>query len=157
MLQAIAGRQLATARAALQEGKTLHEQLVALILAFIRLATEDAGGFHVSMSALYGVNRAFQEEALGLLREYIALIRGTLEDTLPSEARGRVDLEPAALLVLSATESLILSARVLGYSERRLAEMAPLIAEFLLSGLSDPARLHHPPQTSEDGLKRPSP
>jgi AcrR family transcriptional regulator len=157
MLQAIAERQLAAARAALSQGKTLQEHLEALFLAFIRLATEDADGFHVYMSALYGVNRAFQEEALGLLREYVALMRQTLEDTLPPEARGRVDLEAAALLVLSATESLVLSARVLGYGERRLAEMAPLIAAFLLPGLTDPAQLHHPPQVSEDGLKRFSP
>jgi AcrR family transcriptional regulator len=145
MLQAIAERQLAAARAALTEGKTLHEHLEALFLAFIRLATEDADGFHVYMSALYGVNRAFQEEALGLLREYITLIGETLQDTLPPHARGRVDLEAAALLVLSA--------RVLGCSERRLAEMAPLIAEYLLPGLSDPARLHHPPRFSEDAVK----
>ncbi len=156
MLQAIAERQLAAARAALSQGKTLQEHLEALFLAFIRLATEDADGFHVYMSALYGVNRAFQEEALGLLREYITLMRGTLEDTLPPEARGRVDLEAAALLVLSATESLVLSARVLGYSERRLAEMAPLAAAFLLPGLSEAAQLLHPPPYSKDGLKQSS-
>jgi AcrR family transcriptional regulator len=138
MLQTIAERQLTAARAALTQGKTVQEHLQALFLTFIRLATEDADGFHVYMSALYGVNRAFQEEALGLLREYIALIGEILEDTLPPHTRGRVDLEAAALLVLSATESLVLSARVLGYSERRLAEMAPVIAALLLPGLEDP-------------------
>lgn len=138
MLQAIAERQLAAARAALTQGETLQEQLEALFRAFIHLATEDADGFHVYMSALYGVNRAFQQEALGLLREYVALMRETLEGTLSPHARGRVDLEGAALLVLSATESLILSASVLGYSERRLTEMAPLIAALLLPGLEDP-------------------
>ncbi len=138
MLQAIAERQLAAARAALAQGQTLKERLEALILAFIRLATEDADGFHVYMSALYGVNRAFQQEALGLLCEYIALMRATLADTLPSPARGRADLEAAALLVLSATESLVLSGRVLGYSEQRLAEMAPFVATALLPGLEGP-------------------
>jgi hypothetical protein len=93
------------------------------------------------MSALYGVNRAFQEEALGLLREYVALMRETLEQTLPPRARGRVDLDAVALLVLSATESLVLSARVLGYSEQRLSEMAPLIAAALLPGLENSAML----------------
>lgn len=137
MLQAIAERQLAAARAALAQGNPLQQQLQALFLAFIRLATEDADGFHVYMSALYGVNRAFQQEALGLLRDYVALMRETLEETLPPHAKGRVDPEAAALLVLSATESLVLSARVLGYSERRLAEMAPVIASLLLPGLED--------------------
>lgn len=135
MLQAIAERQLAAARAALTQGKTLQEHLQALFLAFIRLATEDADGFHVYMSALYGVNRAFQDEALGLLRDYVALIRETLESTLSPQAREDIDGEAAALFVLSATESLVLSARVLGYSEQRLAEMAPGIAELALHGL----------------------
>ncbi|HEU5201099.1 MAG TPA: TetR/AcrR family transcriptional regulator [Ktedonobacterales bacterium] len=135
MLQAIAERQLAAARAALTQGKTLQEHLQALFLAFIRLATEEADGFHVYMSALYGVNRAFQDEALGLLRDYVALIRETLESTLSPQAREDIDGEAAALFVLSATESLVLSARVLGYSEQRLAEMAPGIAELALHGL----------------------
>jgi AcrR family transcriptional regulator len=135
MLQAIAERQLAAARAALTQGKTLQERLQALFLAFIRLATEEADGFHVYMSALYGVNRAFQDEALGLLRDYVALIRETLEDTLSPQAGEDRDGDAAALFVLSATESLVLSARVLGYSEQRLAEMAPGIAELALHGL----------------------
>jgi AcrR family transcriptional regulator len=141
MLQTIAARQLEAARAALSGGGTLQERLEALFRAFIRLATEDADGFHVFMSALYGVNRAFQEEALGLLRAYVALMRETLEHTLPSHARGRADPDAAALLVLSATESLVLSARVLGYSEQRLSEMAPFIAASLLPGLENPAVL----------------
>ncbi len=151
MLQSIAERQLAAARAALTQGQTLQERLQALFLAFIHLATEDADGFHVYMSALYGVNRAFQQEALGLLREYVVLIRATLEAALPSQARGRVDLEAAALLVLSATESLVLSASVLGYDERRLAEMAPRITAFILPGLDDPERLRSPQPVAEDG------
>ncbi len=154
MLQAIAERQLAAARAALTQGKTLQEHLQALFLTFIRLATEDADDFHVYMSALYGVNRAFQSEALGLLREYMVLMRETLEETLPPHASAREDLEAAALLILSATESLVLSARVLGYSERRLAEMAPLIAEYILPGLADTSRLQRPPFVSEDGEKQ---
>lgn len=135
MLQAIAERQLAAARAALTQGQTLQDQLHALLLAFVRLATEDADGFHVYMSALYGVNRAFQDEALGLLHDFVALIRATLEETLSPHAREDLDAEAASLFVLSATESLVLSARVLGYSEQRLAEMAPRIAGFALHGL----------------------
>ena len=135
MLQAIAERQLAAARAALTQGQTLQDQLQALLLAFIRLATEDADGFHVYMSALYGVNRAFQDEALGLLHDFVALIRATLEATLSPHVREELDAEAAALFVLSATESLVLSARVLGYSEQRLAEMAPRIADLALHGL----------------------
>jgi AcrR family transcriptional regulator len=153
MLQAIAERQLAAAQAALTEGNTLQERLQALLLAFIRLATEDADGFHVYMSALYGVNRAFQQEAVGLLREYVTLMRNTLSEMLPPRARGRGDLEAAALFVLSATESLVLSARVLGYSEQQLEEMAPMIAAFILPGLEHPEQLRPLPPFSEKGRK----
>ena len=135
MLQAIAERQLAAARVALTKGKTLQEHLQALILAFVRLATEDADGFHVYMSALYGVNRAFQDEALGLLRDYVALIRETLEDALSPQTGGGLDGEDVAVFILSVTESLVLSARVLGYSEQRLTTIAPGIADLALHGL----------------------
>jgi len=137
MLQAIAEQQLAAARSALTLGRTLQEKIEALFLAFIHLATEDADSFNVYMSTLYGVNRAFQQEALGLLRGCVALLRESLEESLPPQAKGRTDLEAAALLSLSATESLVLSAKVLGYSEQRLAEMAPFIAASLLPGLED--------------------
>jgi AcrR family transcriptional regulator len=152
MLQAIAERQLAAAQAALGEGSTLQERLKALLLAFLRLATEDADGFHVYMSALYGVNRAFQNEALGLLREYISLLRETLSDMLSPHARGRGDLDAAALFVLSATESLVLTARVLGYSEQRLAEMSSAIADFILPGLDHPEQHQISPLPSDDGV-----
>jgi AcrR family transcriptional regulator len=154
MLQAIAERQLAAAQIALTQGTTLQDALQALFLAFIHLATEDADGFRVYMSALYGVNRAFQEEALGLLRKYITLISETLEETLPPHAKGRVDLEAAALLVLSATESLVLSASVLGHSEQQLADMAPLITEFILPGLLDPKPLQSASLLKEEQVKK---
>jgi AcrR family transcriptional regulator len=138
MLQAIAQRQLSEARAALQSGKTIQEQLQALFLAFVRLATEDADGFHVYMSALYGVNRAFQDEAVGLLREYVTLIRETLAHHAAARNVSLADIDASALFILSATESFVLSARVLGYSERRLAELAPHIAELAMRGLEYP-------------------
>src|SRR5215467_10153208 len=77
LLQSIATRQLAIVHAALTSQRTLQGQLEALWLAFVRLAMEDTEGFQVYMSALYGVNRAFQAEAVALLREYIALLRNT--------------------------------------------------------------------------------
>ena len=53
---------------------------------------EDPDGFHVYMSALYGVNRAFQAEAVRLLQEYLALLGAVLAKQ-PSYRR----LEPASL------------------------------------------------------------
>ncbi len=135
MLQAIARRQLGAAREALRSASTLPAQLEALFLAFVRLATEDADGFHVYMSALYGVNRAFKDEAVVLLREYVALMSETLTWQGTQSGQSLDELEAKALFVLSATESFVLSARVLGYSEHWLAEIAPLVADPALHGL----------------------
>src|SRR5215831_11920242 len=63
LLQEIAIRQLAVVRAALASARTLEGRLEALWLAFVHLAQEDTESFQVYMSALYGVNRAFQAEA----------------------------------------------------------------------------------------------
>src|SRR5579885_947797 len=73
LLQTIAQRQLTAARAALASSPNLEKQLEALFLGFVRLAIEDAEGFHVYMSALYGVNPAFQSQAVLLLRVYRAV------------------------------------------------------------------------------------
>ncbi len=136
MLQAIAERHLAAAQAALESTSSLQGRLEAFFLALVRLAIEDADGFHVYLSALYGVNRAFQQEALRLLRESLLL----LSKILPQKANGHMapsgDLETRALFLFSATESLVLSARVLGYSERHLRELAPTIVQFILQGLA---------------------
>lgn len=139
MLQAIAKRQIDAARNALKSADTLQAQLEALFLAFVRLATEDADGFHVYMSALYGVNRAFKDEAVVLLREYVALIGEALAQQAKAVAPAHLDA--SALFVLSATESFVLSARVLGYSEQRLTALAPLVATLTLQGLEHSASL----------------
>lgn len=133
MLQSIAERQINAAQTALTSQKTLRAQIEALFRAFVRLATEDADGFHVSMSALYGVNRAFQAEAALLLREYVRLIGETLAQ------HGQVppaNLESLALYLLSATESFVLSAQVLGYQEEQLEQAAMLIADLIVPGLA---------------------
>lgn len=135
MLQAIAQHQIDAARKALLSADTLQTQLEALFLAFVHLATEDADGFHVYMSALYGVNRAFQDEAVNLLREYVALIGEALDQE--AKAVAPANLDASALFVLSATESFVLSARVLGYSEQRLTALAPLAAKLTLQGLEN--------------------
>ena len=90
LLQAIAERQLAVVRAALEQRQTLAAQLEALYLAFVRLAIEDAEGFQVYMSTLYGVNRAFQQEATRLLHEYVSVLSAVLSQAAP----GR-QLEPS--------------------------------------------------------------
>lgn len=136
MLQAIAQRQVDAARHALKSADTLQTQFEALFLAFVHLATEDADGFHVYMSALYGVNRAFQDEAVVLLREYVALIGEALASRL-AETGAPANLDASALFVLSATESFVLSARVLGYREARLTALAPLVAKLALQGLEN--------------------
>ena len=135
MLRFIAQAQLAVIRTALAPEGTLRQRLERLFRAFAHLAEEERDNFNVYMSALYGVNRAFQAEATKLLRDYVAVIALMLEQ---SQARGEVrtqHVEAAALMVLSLTESYILSARVLGQSERVISQQAGPVAELILRGI----------------------
>jgi len=135
MLRHIAQEQLTVIRASIAPDGTLQQRLERLFRAFARLAEEESDTFNVYMSALYGVNRAFQAEATKLLRDYVAVIGLMLEQ---SQARGEIhcaNVEAAALMVLSLTESYILSAKVLGQSERAILQQAAPVAELILHGL----------------------
>lgn len=139
MLRFIAREQLAVIRAALAPDGTLRQRLGRLYGAFAHLAEEERDYFHVYMSALYGVNRAFQAEATKLLRDYVAVIALMLEQ---GQARGEItchDVEATALMILSLTESYILSAKVLGQSEQSVAQQANLVVELILSGIGTTA------------------
>ncbi len=135
MLRYIAREQLATIRTAIAPDGTLQQRFERLFRAFAHLAEEESDNFNVYMSALYGVNRAFQTEATNLLREYVAVIALMLEE---SQVRGEIRLqnrEATALMVLSLTESYILSAKVLGQSERVITQQAGPVAELILRGI----------------------
>jgi AcrR family transcriptional regulator len=135
MLRAIAQSQLTTIRAALAGEGTVQQRIERLFRAFAHLAEEHSDSFNVYMSALYGVNRAFKDEATKLLRDYLAVISLVLEE---GKARGELqyeDAEATALLVLSITESYVLTARVLGQSEAMMASQASTVAQSLLQGI----------------------
>lgn len=135
MLRHIATSQLASIRVALAIDGTVAERLERLFLAFVQLAEADSNSFNVSMSALYGVNRAFKTEATKLLRDYVAVIALMLEQC---QARGEIlatDVEAKALMVLSLTESYVLSAKVLGQTQQEIAVQASQVAQLILTGL----------------------
>ncbi len=139
MLRSIAQAQLTAVRAALAPNGTLKQRLERLFRAFAHLAEEESDSFNVYMSALYGVNRAFKTEATKLLRDYVAVIALMLEE---SQVRGEVrchNIEATALMVLSLTESYILSAKVLGQAEHVLVQQAGPVAELILHGIGAPA------------------
>src|SRR5215471_11718232 len=132
MLRSIAQEQLTAIRQAIAPEGTIRQRLERLFRAFAHLAAQESDSFNVYMSALYGVNRAFQSEATGLLRDYVAVIALMLEQ---SQARGEItchDVEATALMILSLTESYILSAKVLGQSEQSVAQQANLVVELIL-------------------------
>lgn len=138
MLRYIAKEQLATIRTAIAPEGTIQQRLERLFRAFARLAEEESDNFNVYMSALYGVNRAFQTEATNLLREYVAVIALMLEE---SQSRGEIQSqqrEATALMVLSLTESFILAAKVLGQSEQTIIQQARAVAELILHGIDSP-------------------
>ena len=135
MLRVIAQDQLTLIRAALAQEGTLQKRLERLFQAFVELALADDDGFNVYMSALYGVNRAFKDEATKLLRDYIAVVALMLEQ---SRARGEVqysDVNATALMVISLTESYVLSARVLGYAPPQITRQADHVASLILRGI----------------------
>lgn len=135
MLRYIAQEQLSVIRAALAPDGTLQQRLERLFRAFAHLAKEESDNFNVYMSTLYGVNRAFQTEATKLLRDYVAVIALMLEQ---SQARGEIrihNVEATALMVLSLTESYVLSARVLGQSEHMIVQQAKSVADLMLRGM----------------------
>jgi AcrR family transcriptional regulator len=135
LLQAIAGRHLAVMRAALSPGRTLAEHLEAFYLAFVRLASEDTEGFQVYMSALYGVNRAFQQEAIRLVHDYLALLSSVLTQAVPGHKPEPPWVQARALWLFSATYALVLTAQAMGASESALVALAPTMAALLLRGL----------------------
>lgn len=135
MLRHIAQEQLTVIRAALANDGTLKQRLERLFQAFTHLAEEESDTFNVYMSALYGVNRAFQEEATKLLRNYVAVIALVLEE---SRILGEIqcnDIEATALMVLSLTESYVLSAKVLGQSEQSILHQTEHVAQLILKGI----------------------
>jgi AcrR family transcriptional regulator len=135
MLRHIAQSQISTIRTVLATPGSLQQRLEKLFCAFVRLAEEDSAGFNVYMSALYGVNRAFQDEATKLLRDYLAVIALVLEESQAAGEISNINVEVTALMVLSLTESYILSAKVLGQSEQTLIQQAPEVAHAILHGI----------------------
>ena len=135
MLRHIAQEQLTVIRAALATDGSLSQRLERLFLAFLHLAEEESDTFNVYMSALYGVNRAFQEEATKLLRNYVAVIALVLEESRVHGEIKCVDIEATALMILSLTESYVLSARVLGKSEQEITHHAKYVAQLILNGI----------------------
>jgi AcrR family transcriptional regulator len=135
MLRFIAQEHIAAIRSTLAITESLPKRLEQLFRAFVRLAFEESDSFNVYMSALYGVNRAFKDEATRLMRDYIAIIALMLEE---GQANGELhcdDIEATALMVLSLTESYVLSARVLGQSEQEINQQAPRVVQLVLHGL----------------------
>ena len=136
MLRYIAQAQMTSIRLALAREGTLQQRLERLFCAFVHLAEQESDSFNVYMSALYGVNRAFQDEATKLLRDYVAVIALMLEE---GRTRGEItcsNMESTALMVLSLTESYVLSARVLGRSEQVIALEAGNVARLILQGIA---------------------
>lgn len=135
MLRSIAQEQLAIVRSTLAAEGTIHQRLERLFLAFAHLAEEESDSFNVYMSTLYGVNRAFKSEATMLLRDYVAVIALMLEQ---SQTRNEIrchNIEATALMVLSLTESYVLSATVMGQSKQLIAQQAKHVADLILSGI----------------------
>jgi AcrR family transcriptional regulator len=136
MLRSIAQTHISTIRTTLAAEGSIQQRLERLFCAFAQLAQEERDSFNVYMSALYGVNRSFQSEATKLLRDYVTTIALLLEQ---SQARGEIvcqDVEATSLMILSLTESYILSASLLGQSEQGILLQARLVSTLVLHGIA---------------------
>jgi AcrR family transcriptional regulator len=139
MLRFIAQEHITAIRSALATTDNLQKRLEHLFRAFVRLAFEESDSFNVYMSALYGVNRAFKDEATRLMRDYIAIIALMLEQGRTNGELYCEDIEAAALMVLSLTESYVLSAGVLGQTEQEINQRATPVVQLILHGLGTSA------------------
>lgn len=136
LLQAIAQRQLLAVRAALSVDG-FQRQVEALVSAFVRLAMEDPDGFHVYMSALHGVNRAFQAEAMSTLRECVRVLGAVLAQQPAYRGLEPARLEVCALWLCSATASFVHTASVPGYNEYHLTALIQTLAQLCIHGLGN--------------------
>lgn len=135
MLRYIAQEQLSSIRGALAAEGTFYKRLVSLFRAFVGLASQERDHFNVYMSALYGVNRAFKTEASKLLHDYVAVIAMVLEEGRKSGEIQVADVDATALMILSLTESYVLSAGVLDVSEEEILQRATLVAGTVMHGI----------------------
>ncbi|HEX3640029.1 MAG TPA: helix-turn-helix domain-containing protein, partial [Ktedonobacteraceae bacterium] len=111
LLRAVAQDQMTAIHTALAARGSLQHRLERLFLAFAHFAEQESDSFQVFMSALYGVNRAFRDEAKTFLRDSVVAIALIL---MESQACGELHCEhvdTAALMTLSLTESYVLSAK----------------------------------------------
>ena len=137
VLAEISAEQLAALQQALASLKLpdLRQVLVSLLGTFNRLALEQPDDFRIFISSLFGVNRKFKEEAAGLRRAFLQLIKDELEKYKTSGEINLPNLEPAALLILNTCELWALRAESLGFDNNYVLDNQEQIVDMLLAGL----------------------
>ncbi len=137
MLQEIAHDQLGELKEALADKHQLPKVLEALFACFLHFTQEQPESMAIFISALFGVNRQFKEEAATQRLPFLKLIEQILKDSDPLyEAEAGLKVEAAALLILNTCQSLPLLAQALGFNSEYILEQQAQIVKMLTAHLN---------------------
>lgn len=117
-------------------GASAETRLRSLAEAFIRLADEHPDFVRLQASALFGVNRRFQDVAASVLREVVGELSRTIADEQAAEHLRRVSPEALAVLLLGTLQTFALLPDVLGYAATGPQARVATIVDLLWRGLA---------------------
>lgn len=117
-------------------GTPVPDRLRAMAEAYAGLAGEHPDFIRLQASALFGVNRRFQDTAAALLREaVVALARSFARDTRRGALRP-VDAESLAVLIIGILQTFALLPDVLGLATNSTPERIGMVVDTLWRGLA---------------------
>ena len=139
MLQEIGNMQLAQLEKTLNDKTGLKEQLEAIFGIFTNLALEQPDNLQIFISALYGVNRIFNEEAAATRKRFLERIESVLGEALIQESTEKqsvtVEVEPYALMILNMCQSLPLMAVSLGFKDNYINQHKSQLVNIIVKGI----------------------
>lgn len=126
-------------RLSMTRGKPLPLRLRALAEAFTDLAAEHPDFVHLQTSALFGVNRRFQDAAAAVWREIVAEIARYFDEEVERGAMRPIPSEPLAVLLLGTLQTSSMLPEVLGYGTAEAEARIDLLVDLFWHGLAPTA------------------
>lgn len=134
MLQEIGQQQLQQLREALRGKTSIQQSLETLLQTFDSFIQNQPDSVRIFISALYGVNRRFMEEAAVQRRQLLQLIETMLEQARKN-GDVQVEPEPAALVILNICQAIPLLADGLGFGVDYAKKQRTQLVNMLLCSL----------------------
>lgn len=130
MLQEIGQQQLQQLRETLEGKETIEQALEMLLATFDSFIQSQSSSVKIFISALYGVNRHFKEEAAVQRRQLLQLIEDILQKA-KQNGEIQVEPEPIAIVLLNICQSVPLLAESLGfgtdYAQKKRMELVNML------------------------------